>query len=327
MSCLELHESALQREQGFRIHFDGSAGGAQLKLVQVDSNSRSAAFGCLSLFGMIDQHAAHRCRSNREEVVSILPVCHDSFGEAEIRLMDERRSIEGVIGSLSTQARTRYRSKPVVDSRQQGVKRIGVTVAPAPEQLGNLGCVERLAHEWRPVAREKAGPALSLVSTGPKEILHVSPWNAKMTQPQPRVSLVSTGLHSGSISESATHDANAGCFYSFLEEMLQRQGLSSPDQFLADDFRDHFGTESRDRLAFVTSLSEHLARFPAAAWTIEILVSVRDVVLCHVSTQSSLIARSAWENFVVRFDGGKMAECWRSCHESLPDVTTISGFQ
>ena len=120
-------------------------------------------------------------------------------------------------------------------------------------------------------------------------------------------------------------DANAGCFYSFIEEMLQCRGLATPEQFLAEDFCEHFGDELRDRGSFVASLTEHIACFPAASWTIEILASVQDVVICHVRTQPVDVARATWENFVARFDNGRIVECWRSCHGADPDVTANSG--
>ena len=135
-----------------------------------------------------------------------------------------------------------------------------------------------------------------------------------MEQPEQRASLVRPASHREVTPGRIADDANANCFYSFLEAMLLQSRAPDPELFLAPGFRDHFGDELRDRTAFVASLAEHLAHIPDAAWTIEVLAGVGAVVLCHITAHSGQEGRTAWENFVVRFDAGTMVECWRSWH-------------
>lgn len=138
-------------------------------------------------------------------------------------------------------------------------------------------------------------------------------------QPPP----AATGLEVGHIRSEAevahAADGDVGCFYGFIEEVLQRGRFVRAAAFLADGFVEHVGNQLRGRSEFVASIDARRARFPDAVWTIEILLEVNGIVICHASVTSINIPDPSWENMLVRFESGKMAECWRTCHASLAE--------
>ncbi len=77
------------------------------------------------------------------------------------------------------------------------------------------------------------------------------------------------------------------------------------------------GITRRDE--FLSRVRGQRARFPDAVWTIELLVAVNGLVLCHATMTGSEQAAATthtWESVVVRFAAGKMAECWRMRDET-----------
>lgn len=116
-----------------------------------------------------------------------------------------------------------------------------------------------------------------------------------------------------------TDDADVGCLYAFIEEVIQCGGIARAEGFLSESFVEHSGSDIRERSAFVSSLRARRDRLPDAVWTIELLMEVRGIVICHASVQSSAIPTHSWEHILARFESGKIAECWRSCHSSLAE--------
>lgn len=115
-------------------------------------------------------------------------------------------------------------------------------------------------------------------------------------------------------------DADAGRYYVFVEEMLHRGNRGVAAEFLTTDFVEHGIGGDRFRDEFIEHLVARRARYPGALWTIELLVGVAGLVVCHttvVKPESSEHAARMWETVVLRFTGGRIAECWRVCDERL----------
>ncbi len=112
-------------------------------------------------------------------------------------------------------------------------------------------------------------------------------------------------------------DADVGFYYVFVEEVLQRGAVKITETFLSPDFVEHGTAGDRCGPEFVSLLAARRARFPNAVWTIELLVVVGGLVICHTTMVAPGMPGQAWENVVIRFDSGKIAECWRICDESL----------
>lgn len=105
-------------------------------------------------------------------------------------------------------------------------------------------------------------------------------------------------------------------YYSFVEQVLQRGAMEAADRFLAPDFVEHGPDGDSGRSEFVERIARRFADRPDATWTIELLVSVGALVLCHstITTGSSeprRVSFDAWENVVARFTGGRIVEIWR----------------
>lgn len=116
---------------------------------------------------------------------------------------------------------------------------------------------------------------------------------------------------------TAAAEADAALYYIFIEEVLQRGAIGAADKFLAIDFVEHGPSGDRRRKEFVAGLGARRERFPNAMWTIELLVAVGGLVVCHTTMVNPELPASAWESVVIRFAGGKIAECWRICDSSL----------
>lgn len=115
-------------------------------------------------------------------------------------------------------------------------------------------------------------------------------------------------------------DADVGRYYVFVDQVLQRGVMDGADEFLADDFMEHGTGGDRDRDGFLARIRSQCERYPNAVWTIELLVAVNGLVVCHATMMTpkrSTLMANAWESVVVRFRDGKMAECWCMRDETL----------
>ncbi|MES2359809.1 MAG: ester cyclase [Gemmatimonadota bacterium] len=126
---------------------------------------------------------------------------------------------------------------------------------------------------------------------------------------------------------TADADADVGRYYVFVDQVLQRGMMEGADEFLADDFIEHGIGGDHRRDEFLSRVRSQRARFPDAVWTIELLVAVNGLVHCHATMRAPeqpAAATHTWESVVVRFDGGKMAECWRMRDErSLTNANEV----
>ena len=84
--------------------------------------------------GVIDEDPAHDLRRDAKEMPSILPIDLALAHEADVRLMNERRRLQGVVGALAPKLARGNAAKLPVDERQQGTERSPVAPAPVAEQ-------------------------------------------------------------------------------------------------------------------------------------------------------------------------------------------------
>ncbi|MDB4892858.1 MAG: SnoaL-like polyketide cyclase [Gemmatimonadetes bacterium] len=111
-----------------------------------------------------------------------------------------------------------------------------------------------------------------------------------------------------------------GQYYAFVEEVLFRGSSHDASRCLADDFVEHGSTGERSRAEFLASFAARRARFPEAAWTIDLLSSEGNLVVCHttmVTVEESGARVRVQETAVMRFAAGKIVECWRTFDERL----------
>lgn len=127
----------------------------------------------------------------------------------------------------------------------------------------------------------------------------------------------STVSSSPTLSNAGAVEADAGFYYVFVEEVMQRGAVKIASTFLSPDFVEHGTAGDRRGPEFVSRLAARRARFPNAVWTIELLVVVGGLVVCHTTMVTPEMTAQGWESVVIRFDSGKIAECWRICDESL----------
>lgn len=110
-------------------------------------------------------------------------------------------------------------------------------------------------------------------------------------------------------------EQHIGVYYAFVEATLRAQSLRDMEHFLADNFVEHHAEGDRSRAQFLTSIRERRDRFPAAVLTIELLSGLGAMVVCHSTMVSGLPDGNrlkTQETAVVRFEDGKMVECWRT---------------
>lgn len=148
--------------------------------------------------------------------------------------------------------------------------------------------------------------------------------NATAMELMPRIPApVGPAIAPGDLAPSSREpaaEAAASLYCVFIDEVLQRGVLDGIDQFLTRDFVEHDATGDHDRDDYLSRIATARSRSSTAVWTIELLTSVGDLIVCHttVSTPSGVSPIIvSWQHVVVRFAAGKMAECWRIC-DGLP---------
>jgi predicted SnoaL-like aldol condensation-catalyzing enzyme len=113
-------------------------------------------------------------------------------------------------------------------------------------------------------------------------------------------------------------DADVQLYYVFLDQLLQRGAMDCADRFVASDFVEHGADGDVGKEAFIARLTSQTQYSPNVVWTIELLVSVGGLVICHTTIASAGAPRDSidgWESVVVRFSDGKMVERWRVAQE------------
>ena len=83
---------------------------------------------------VVDEYAAHHLRGHAEEVRAVLPLHLRLVNEPHVRLVDERRGLQGVADALAPQVARRELAKLAVDDGQQLVQDAAVAVRQAHEE-------------------------------------------------------------------------------------------------------------------------------------------------------------------------------------------------
>jgi hypothetical protein len=117
-------------------------------IVQDQLHGGAGTLGRLMLARVIDQDAAHHLRGQREKVRAVLPGNPVLPHQPQVRLVDQRRGLEGVVRPLASQIRAGSSPQFTVDHRYQIVARLQVTTAPRTQQAADSASLTlRLVHE------------------------------------------------------------------------------------------------------------------------------------------------------------------------------------
>jgi hypothetical protein len=90
----------------------------------------AAAFPCRVAAGIVDENLAHEVSGNREEMGAALPLRRLEPDHAQVSLMHERGTLQGVAGPLPLQLRVREATQFSIDKGQQDIECVAVSVPP-----------------------------------------------------------------------------------------------------------------------------------------------------------------------------------------------------
>ena len=99
----------------------------------------SAALSGLARARVIDEQPAHDARGHGHELRAIANARLSQARELEVRLVDERRRVEGVVAPFLAPAPVSHLAKPLVDDGHERLERRGIAVLPAAQQIRELG--------------------------------------------------------------------------------------------------------------------------------------------------------------------------------------------
>lgn len=125
------------------------------------------------------------------------------------------------------------------------------------------------------------------------------------------------GSHSGATVLDA--EARVQLYYVFVDQVLQHGDTHAADRFLSADFREHGISGHGGRTEFIERLSAQHVMLPGAVWTIELLTSVGNLVICHTTVTAPQLGNRTvgiWDCVVARIADAKIAEIWRVCGET-----------
>ena len=110
--------------------------------IAASSNSTLSAppprFWDLLTSGVINNDLAHRSGGYGEEVGAVLPARIGLIGQAQISLVDQRRSLQCVIGTLPAHMTMSDASKFLIDQRSQFREGSIVPVTPSRQETGHF---------------------------------------------------------------------------------------------------------------------------------------------------------------------------------------------
>ena len=86
----------------------------------------------------VHQNAPHEARGHRKEMRAILPLDLLDFDQPEIRLIDQRGSLERVAGTFVAHMAPRQAAQLLMDEGQQAVERCHITPPPGLQQSGGV---------------------------------------------------------------------------------------------------------------------------------------------------------------------------------------------
>jgi hypothetical protein len=88
---------------------------------------------------VIDQDPAHDLRGNTKEMRSILPIALALVDEPDVRLMNQSRRLQGVVGTLAAKLTRGNAPELRIDEWQQLTKSSPVAPTPVAEQRRDVG--------------------------------------------------------------------------------------------------------------------------------------------------------------------------------------------
>jgi hypothetical protein len=91
---------------------------------------------------VIDEHAPHQARRDPQKVRPVLPAEAPGLGQAEKRLVHQRRDLQGVSTPLAAHVAARQATQLRLDERHQRLERTLIAVAPGSEQFGRRDRVD-----------------------------------------------------------------------------------------------------------------------------------------------------------------------------------------
>ena len=113
IECRQLLERVIQVDQIIRAGIDGDLG-----FFEAQGCEACPPLLPLAASGVIDQDPAHRPGGSREEVGSAALGHIGLVDQAQVGLVDERGSLEGVVGSLAGKLPMRHVPELIVQQRQ-----------------------------------------------------------------------------------------------------------------------------------------------------------------------------------------------------------------
>ena len=128
MARINLRET-LQRDVELE-HVHGIGAGCPLGLVERDRNIATASFRGVFLLRVIDEDLTHGASGYREKMRPVLDGVALNLNEAQKRLVDEGRSLEGVVRAFVRKVALGETPKLLVHERYQLVEGAPVPIAP-----------------------------------------------------------------------------------------------------------------------------------------------------------------------------------------------------
>jgi hypothetical protein len=110
-----------------------------VRVVQRDLLDATAAL--LGVLGarVIDENAPHGLGGDTEELRAVLPLGASLVDEPEVRFVDERRGLQGVIVRFTPHCSGRLAVQLGINDRQQPFARTCVALTPRQQEWGDIG--------------------------------------------------------------------------------------------------------------------------------------------------------------------------------------------
>src|SRR6476620_6796275 len=134
VDLLQAIECVIQREDGYLVWR-----GDVFHLVDGDAGHTLAPLVGAVTTGVIDQDPAHDLSRDTKEMCAILPIDLALVNQSNVRLMDQGRRLQGVIGPLPSKLPRGDATELRVDEWQQLTERGAVATTPIVEQRRDVG--------------------------------------------------------------------------------------------------------------------------------------------------------------------------------------------
>src|SRR5689334_13181510 len=107
------------------------------RIVESQTLGVATALGAVSGARMVHEDLPHEVGRNTEKMRTVLPWSAFGADEAEIRLVDERRALQGVAGTLASQKALRETVQLAIDERHEAIQRVRVTGFRPNQEFGD----------------------------------------------------------------------------------------------------------------------------------------------------------------------------------------------